>query len=113
LFKCVLEQTGAVVETAASVDEAVGGLPGDGYDLLIADIGMPEKDGYALIRTVRAHYSQRVREMPAIAVTSYSGDEHRSRALAAGYNDYFVKPLPPDELAAIVSDMVHLRRQTA
>jgi signal transduction histidine kinase/ActR/RegA family two-component response regulator len=113
LFKCVLEQTGAIVETAGSVDEAVGGLPSDGYDLLIADIGMPEKDGYALIRTVRSHQNRRVREMPAIAVTSYSGDEHRHRALEAGYNNYFVKPLPPEELAAIVSEMVHPRRQSA
>jgi signal transduction histidine kinase len=98
LIKMILELSGAMVATASNAREALEQLMKDPPDVLICDIGMPNKDGYTLIREVRAFS-----EIPAMAVTAYSKAEDRQRAFDAGFDRYLAKPIEPVELVREVS----------
>jgi CheY-like chemotaxis protein len=78
-------------------------------DVLLADIGMPSQDGYFLIEGIRSHPDMQVRTLRAIAVTSYAGDHYRAKAIAAGYDQYLTKPVAPEALELVISDL--LRRK--
>ena len=106
LFDAALRFAGAAVHVAASADEALHVLSTEHIDALIADIGMPERDGYALIEGVRHHADAAVRNVRAIAVTSYAGDAYRDRAMSAGYDGYVAKPVDPARLALLVADLL-------
>jgi CheY-like chemotaxis protein len=71
--------------------------------IVVADIGMPGEDGYAFIRQLREQGAERGGETPAVALTAYGRSDDRARALAAGYAEHIVKPVPPDVLAATLS----------
>ncbi|RPH55227.1 response regulator, partial [bacterium] len=71
-------------------------------DVLVADIGMPEEDGYSLIGKVR-ELDGAIRDVPAIALTAYAGEGDRQRALAAGFQMHLAKPVEPLELASAVA----------
>ncbi len=98
----VLEQFGGRVRTAASAAEALEELLHEGADVLIADIGMPEMDGYELIRRIRALDGE-LRDLPAIALTAYAGEVDRRKALDAGYQLHLAKPVEPHQLAVAVA----------
>ncbi len=78
----------------------------DGFrpDILLSDIGMPEQDGYDLIRKVRKRFSGR--ELPAAAITAFARSEDRRRALVAGFQTHLAKPVDPSELIAVVASLV-------
>jgi len=100
----VLEGFGARVRTAASATEALADLLRGGTDVLIADIGMPDMDGYELIRRIRSLEGV-VRDIPAIALTAYAGDADRRKALEAGFQLHLAKPVEPQQLAAAVAQV--------
>ncbi len=102
LIERFLEDAGAEVETASSVDEAMERLEAQEFDVLVSDIGMPEEDGYSLLRRVRALG----RTMPAIALTAYASAEDRVRALVAGFKSHLTKPVEAIELIATVASTV-------
>jgi CheY-like chemotaxis protein len=102
LIRYVLESRGAQVTRAASAGEALLFLDEDAFDVLIADIGMPEQDGYSLIRVLRGLSGDQARDLPSIAVTAYAGVRERDKALEAGYNWHLAKPVDPDQLVATV-----------
>jgi CheY-like chemotaxis protein len=114
LTRYLLESRGALVVTSKSAGEALHLLARDRYDVLVADIGMPELDGIALIRALRslpAHATNRT--IPAIALTAYSGDRERDEALAAGFTGHLGKPVDPDQLIQAVSaNIVRLDSQS-
>ncbi|MBD2243556.1 PAS domain-containing protein [Nostoc sp. FACHB-888] len=101
LLEFVLEQYGAEVRVVASAREALSALKEDPhrFNVLIFDIGMPEADGYWLIRHVR---SLSGREVPAIALTAYVSEEERQRAIAAGFQRHIAKPVEPEELVRAI-----------
>jgi CheY-like chemotaxis protein len=70
--------------------------------VLLADIGMPEQDGYALIEAVRALPTSEA-IVPAVAVTAYVSSRDRARAFKAGYGWHVAKPVEPDQLVAVVT----------
>ena len=70
--------------------------------MLIADISMPEMDGFELIAKIRGHADARLRLLPAAALTAYARSEDRARALRSGYNMHLSKPIEPVELMAAV-----------
>jgi CheY-like chemotaxis protein len=73
-------------------------------DILIADIGMPQDDGYSLIRQLRAlEIEQGRRHLPAIALTAYASASDRDQAIAAGYDLHLKKPVGPKELTNAVA----------
>jgi CheY-like chemotaxis protein len=74
-------------------------------DVLIADLGMPGMDGYALIEQVRALDPDFGGQTPAIAVTAYASAQDRLRALQAGYQNHVAKPVEPEELAIVIASL--------
>jgi CheY-like chemotaxis protein len=101
----MLGHYGAVVKAAASAGEALSYLENWKPDVLVADIGMPNEDGYGLIRKVRALSAERGGSTPAIALTAYTRAEDRQRALSAGYHIHLAKPITGTELAAAVANV--------
>lgn len=102
LLGSVLETYGAVVTLVSSGVEALSALRGSTYDVLIADIGMADMNGYALIRTIRALAAEGGRRLPAIALTVYATAKERADALAAGFDRHIVKPIDPERVAQTV-----------
>jgi PAS domain S-box-containing protein len=113
LLTLTLKSYGAKVQAVSSGKEALEILsaqkPGEAFDVLISDIGMPDEDGYSLIRKVRALSPDKGGTIPAIAVTAYGSFEHRMRALDAGFQTYAVKPVETDELVADILSVIRGR----
>ncbi len=105
LIAAILARAGASVQTASSVDEALRQFDALPPDVLLADIGMPGTDGYALIREVRNRETETGQHMPAAAITAYAGDHNRERALAAGYDRHLTKPISPSVILETVVSM--------
>jgi len=103
LVETVLRHCGAQVTLAGSVQEALSILRASYMDVVVSDIGMPDADGYALIRRVRDMEREHGGRMPAVALTAYAGPDDRERALAAGFDCHVTKPITPTELAEAVA----------
>jgi PAS domain S-box-containing protein len=100
-----LSRCGARVSSASSASEALKAVAEELPEVLISDIGMPEADGYELIRWVRSLPAERGGETPAVALTAYARPEDRQRALKAGYQLHISKPVELAELIAAVSSL--------
>jgi PAS domain S-box-containing protein len=102
-----LEVCGAEVMAAASADEAISALTASSppMDILISDIGMPDEDGYALLRRVRALEPENGGRIPAIALTAYARTQDRRAALLAGFQSHVAKPVEPAELIAVIANL--------
>jgi signal transduction histidine kinase len=100
--RMVLEEYGAVVETAASAGEALDALHRMQPHVLVADLAMPEGDGYQLIREVRARSASS--RLPAVALTAYT-DMARDPALTAGFQRFTSKPIRPEDLVTLVEGL--------
>lgn len=96
----IVGDCGAETRLAAGADEAIALFRACRPDLLVCDIAMPEKDGYALLAELRALNDGAT--VPALALTAYTRAEDRSAALAAGYQQHLGKPIDPSELLAAV-----------
>jgi PAS domain S-box-containing protein len=105
LIKRVLEDCGAEVFVAGSAAAALAALPGWRPDVLVSDIGMPDTDGYELLRRIRALGVERGGKIPAIALTAFARSEDRTRALRAGFVVHVAKPVDPAELVATVASV--------
>jgi PAS domain S-box-containing protein len=110
LLRAGLGQCGADVTVAGSVAEALDAMRSSAPDLLISDIGMPEEDGYELIRRVRALPEESGGRIPAIALTAYARVEDRMQALRAGYQMHVPKPVEMAELVAVAASLVQRGR---
>ena len=91
---------------SASAAEALAAFAEEPPDVLISDIGMPETDGYQLIRKIRELPADRGGHAPAIALTAYARTEDRLQALRAGYHMHVPKPVELAELIAVASSLV-------
>ena len=109
LVAATLGGRGASVRTAQSADEAIRLFSLELPDVVVADIAMPGKDGYALVRELRQRPGGA--NVPALALTAYAGEPHRQAALDAGFAEHVGKPVDPDELVALVGSLAH--RQTS
>jgi PAS domain S-box-containing protein len=105
LIVTILTAAGASVQTASSVHEALRHLEASTPDVLLADIGMPGADGYALIREVRTREAQSGQHLPSGAITAYAGSHDRERTLAAGFDCYVSKPINPAAIVEAVRSM--------
>ena len=99
----LLEEYGAQVSRAGSAGEALATLQATRPRFLISDIGMPEMDGYELIRRVRQQGGDGTRAIPAIAMTAFTRPNDRARALEAGFHAHVAKPVDPATLVATVA----------
>ncbi|PYQ96738.1 MAG: hybrid sensor histidine kinase/response regulator [Acidobacteria bacterium] len=105
LTTLVLTQAHASVKAVASAREALQALETERPDVLVSDIGLPDEDGYSLIRRIRHRETQRGGFLPAIALTGYARADDKIRALVAGFQAHVVKPLEPAELMAAITDV--------
>ncbi|WP_017316407.1 PAS domain-containing hybrid sensor histidine kinase/response regulator [Mastigocladopsis repens] len=110
----VLQQCQAEVKAVGSAQEALDAMTQWKPDVLVSDIGMPEEDGYSLIRKVRSKERagyislspQQSGKIPAAAITAYARPEDRMRAIQEGYQLHLPKPVEPAELATVVASLV-------
>jgi signal transduction histidine kinase len=105
LARRVLSAQGARVVTADSAAVGRQLMNDEQPDVLVADIGMPDEDGYALIHSVRSLPSDRGGTVPAAAVTALARAEDRRRALLAGFQTHVAKPVDIVELVAVVASL--------
>jgi len=106
LISTWLEECGAEVTTVGSVDEAIEVLEHSKPDVLVSDIGMPDKDGYVLIRHMKQIEAETGVKIGAIALTAYAREEDRRQAFQAGFQLYLTKPVDPNELIAAIASLV-------
>ena len=102
LITRLLDKHEADVLAAGSADEALKLYRVFKPHVLVSDIGLPEKDGYQLIREIRAAGST----IPAVALTAFARSEDRQRAMLAGYQVHVAKPLDPQELVITVASLL-------
>jgi CheY-like chemotaxis protein len=105
LTKRVLADFGAEPTIAEGVNQALVALEASRPHVLISDLGMPELDGFELIRQVRAR-GYTFQMLPAIALTAYARTEDRRKALLAGFQLHLTKPVDPAELSAAIASLV-------
>ena len=105
LVSRMLSESGASVTVATSAEEAITLIERDRPNMLITDIGMPDIDGFELLRRVRALGEARGGKLPAIALTAFARSEDRTRALRAGFQVHLTKPVDPSELIATVASI--------
>ncbi|MEG4488444.1 PAS domain-containing protein [Microcoleus sp. D2_18a_B4] len=102
----LLEDCGASVTAVSNAADALAVLTQSVPDLLLSDIGMPDTDGYMLMRQVRALAPDKGGRIPAIALTAYAGEIDYQQALAAGFQRHISKPLDPDKLVQAIWEVV-------
>ena len=112
-LETLLAAHGAEARSVVSVSQALTLLAQWAAELIISDIAMPGQDGYALIQQLRAMggSDERMSHVPAIALTACARTDDRRDALAAGFDEYVVKPVPSSELFATIARLVDARTQ--
>jgi CheY-like chemotaxis protein len=99
-----LKHAGYEVTTSNSADNALEIAATQNFDLIISDIGMPEKNGYEFAESLRALSDYRT--TPLIAVTGYTEYDDRGRSLRAGFNAHLTKPINPSQLLELISQLI-------
>ncbi len=105
MLEMVLKSQGAEVVSVSSVRDALQVLENNHWapQILVSDLGMPEMDGYDLIRKVRSDAAQA--DLPAIAITGYAGNEEGKRAIEAGFQRHLTKPVNWRELIDSIAEL--------
>ncbi|MBW4525705.1 MAG: response regulator [Phormidium tanganyikae FI6-MK23] len=107
--KFVLSEAGSEVTGVDSAEAALKALSQQLPDVIVCDIGLPEINGYELIRQIRARPIEQGGKIPAIALTSYAGDYDQRRAIAAGFQRHLSKPVEPEQLVKSISAICPFR----
>jgi len=100
----VLEGVGAIVTAAGSAAEAMEALPNARPEVLVSDLGMPDEDGFDLIRKVRAG-GNHSKELPAVALTAFVHKDDARQALLAGFQVHVPKPVDPHDLTSVIASL--------
>ena len=101
-----LEKNGARVRAVESAARAHEAYATRRPDVIVADIGMPNEDGYALIARIRrTEQAQHAARVPAVAVTAFARNEDRERALAAGFDEHLSKPVDCERLVCVLEQL--------
>jgi len=106
LLGTMLKRYGARVTATKSAQEALRVFQNELPDVLVSDIGMPDEDGYELIRKLRSRPPEKGGLTPAIALTGYASRKDRERALMAGYQQHLAKPIEQAEMIAAIAALV-------
>ncbi len=106
LLTTVLLEAGAEVRAVHSARDALRELASFNPDLLLSDIGMPDEDGYALLRQVRAREAIEGGHVPAVALTAFASRADREEALSLGFEEHLAKPVSTADLMRTVARFV-------
>jgi len=104
-LEVTLQRCGARVIAVASASEAFESIQNDRPDLMLSDIGMPDEDGFSLIRRVRKLTPKKGGVTPAVALTAFAGAEDRSAVLRAGFQAHLPKPADLAQLIAVIAEL--------
>jgi PAS domain S-box-containing protein len=110
LLVTALRKYGAAVTAFGAARDAFAALDRVRPAVIVADIALPDEDGYAFIRRVRAHSTQAIQSVPAIAVTAYATVPDRAEALAVGFHQHLPKPVDPERLVQVIRDLTQRSR---
>jgi signal transduction histidine kinase len=102
LCQKALARHGATVVTDESVARALERIEAIKPDVVVADLAMPEEDGFGLIRRLRARESDRGRRAVVVALTAHAGADDRRRVLDAGFDAHVAKPFDPEALVGVI-----------
>jgi signal transduction histidine kinase/DNA-binding response OmpR family regulator len=109
LLTFLLEEAGAIVTPVSSVSAALSALKQANPNLVVSDIGMPNQDGYELLKQLRAAWQipqgSRYVDIPAIAITAYAREEDRQKVIAAGFQMYLTKPIEPEAVISAITSL--------
>lgn len=105
LLELLLMESKAQVRAVGSARDALDMIPKLKPHVLVSDIGMPDMDGYQLIRELRSLPPSEGGATPAIALTAFARSEDRTRAMLAGYQVHLSKPIEPQELIAAIRSL--------
>jgi PAS domain S-box-containing protein len=105
LLKYVLNSKGAIVTTANSAAEALESVSRKKFDVIVSDVGMPEEDGFSLMRKIRNLPAEQNGRTPAIALTAYARAEDRIQAIQSGFQIHIAKPVNHAELIAVTANL--------
>jgi CheY-like chemotaxis protein len=105
MIATLLRSNGATVTESGTAADALKMIDATPPDVLISDIGMPDEDGYSLIRGVRRLDAERGHETPAVALTAHASPQDRRLALAAGFTTHVPKPVEPAEFLEVVAHL--------
>ena len=106
LLRVLLETQAATVSVTASVQEAMAAYDQSRPNVIVADIGMPDYNGYTLIGKVRAKDREHGNIIPAIALTAFTTAIDRDTVLSAGFQVHMPKPFEPMHLITVILDLV-------
>jgi CheY-like chemotaxis protein len=110
LVREILEATGATVTTADSGHAALDKIARGSFDVLVADLGMPDMNGFDLLEKIRRSGDAHVRDIPAAALTAFARSDDRTRALRSGFQMHLAKPIEPGELMAAAATLARQAR---
>jgi CheY-like chemotaxis protein len=102
----ILQHSGATIMAASSAGKALALLEHERPDVIVSDIGMPDVDGFELMRRIRRRSAGAGGAIPAIALTAFTRQDDRNKAMQAGFNDYLAKPVEPASLLAHIAQAV-------
>ena len=105
----VLAEAGAGVKTVSTVSGAESALSAAPWDVLVSDLGMPDGNGYELIRRIRRHPT--LARLPAVALSAHAMDNDARLSIDAGFDVHLPKPVEPEDLVRVVASLA--RRQSA
>jgi PAS domain S-box-containing protein len=100
-----LRNSGANVAAFGAATDAFAALDRLRPSVIVADIALPDEDGYSFIRRVRAHSTPAIQAIPAIAVTAYATVPDRAEALAVGFQQHLPKPIDPGRLIQVIREL--------
>jgi len=100
LASLILANAGYQIDSATDAEEAERAIAAARPDLILMDLGLPGKDGYAFTRELRAR--DELRQIPILAVTSFAMKGDRAKAIEAGCTAYLTKPINSQSLLANV-----------
>jgi DNA-binding response OmpR family regulator len=104
LERTILEQKGFLVTTAAGGEEALRLLKQQGFDLVLLDVMMPDKDGFEVCRQIKQ--DARTKTVPVIFLTAKGGGEALAEGFESGAVMYINKPFTANKLLTIVNTML-------
>ena len=107
----ILESHNADVRSMGSVEDAMAEFTRSNPDILISDLGMPEVDGYDLIKQIRQLPPEKGGKLPAIALSGYVSLEEQKRVQEAGFDKHIPKPLDQDQLINTIRELLKLNQQ--
>ena len=105
-----LEGYGARVTAAPSAKDALAAVRQEVPDAIVSDIAMPDEDGHAFLRRLRALKPERGGRVPAIALTAFTSREARELSRECGFHYHLDKPIEPAKLAEVLASLVRLTR---